>query len=830
MPRLPGPEGIQRAGLARDPGLRVPTRIPANLAGAAGGPDLGAGLRGIADAVAAEAQRQQQIHDATSSEEALLAFEREANEEFLRRSREADTSAPDFASGYNAWLAESTEQRLSGLEGLSGVATARLQTRMQRQALAFERMAMDTQIRAQKAKANDVFSQRVNQLGAQASRDPSAMPNLLEEVDEILEGFAPALGADATRDARTAAREDVLAATVGGLVEAGRYREAEALLASGDHDADLDAAARNSLTTVVERGRRAEAAELNLLVRDHIASIQATGQGIAGLEQQAAGVLEPEEMAQFRADARLAEDFHAAFEGIRYATPDMMAEQLAAFQPEPGTAGFAQRQRLFETLRGAAERELAARQEDPAAAAMRMPEVARRFEGAESLEVPLAVRLQAQANMGIPGPLTRALTNEEAETLILQIDSVDAAARAQQIAALSETYGRYWPQVYGELAEAGLTGESRSLVVVADSPGVSQALAQSIDTGRPELTRGLGETAVAEIRKGVIEGAADFRMAFEAADPTGGAAVAMNDHIASMELLALTYHRRGMEPAEAAKKAVDDVLLSRHHVFTDDRLRAYAPKVVNGRQVREADIEDGAALLRTREEIEAFDPLPISDVLATDEVIDRELTILAAVESGYWVTNETGTGFVFRVPFADGSAVSLVDAQGRRFEKSFEEVVGAARAVGGERDIRRDLTVTPGDARREGAAPEFRPRQITTPERAGIPEAQVRPVRRLNPELRQTARPFRSGEFIENEDGTRSTERTVTLQIGEEWINAPSLWMTPDGPVEVTDEDALSRLMRFYEERTGALFQRFGDRASAIDAARARSDRGGAGG
>lgn len=774
MPRLPGPEQIARAGLARDPGLRVPTRIPANLAGAAGGMDLGAGLRDIADAVTAEVRRQQQIHDATASEEALLAFEREANDEFQRRSREADTAAPDFASSYNRWLADSAEQRLSGLEGLSEVANARLQTRLQRQALAFERMAQDTQIRAQKARANDVFNQRVNQLGAQASRDPSSMPGLLEEVDSILEGFAPALGPDATRDARTAAREDVLAASVGGLVEAGRYREAEALLASGEFDADLDVAARNSLMTVVERGRRAEAAELNLLVRDHIASIQATGQGIPGLEGRAAGVLEPEEMAQFRADVRLAEDFHAAFEGIRFATPAAMAEQLAVFQPEPGTAGFAQRQRLFETLRSAAEREIAAREEDPAAAAMRMPEVARRFEDAESLEVPLAVRLQAQSNMGIPAGRIRILTDREAEAIVQQVQASEPAARVQQIVELQAAYGRYWPEALGELSAAGLD----RVVAVAGGVGLT-----SPETARQIV---LGQQVIAA-SEGLLPSRATINgwVLNRLEGLFIGRPQAQLDALGSIESLYASLLAGRGELDQTSAVSIDARLMRQ-------AIEGVLGPVVeyNGHKIlppsRAYDDDDFEGLMDGLTDEQIGDALGLDGTRFTAEDI-REDAQLITVAPG-----------VYRVRIA---GLDLLDAVGSPYVLRLPTPA-------------RSAAQSPSDD-----APQF----------GGIPEAQLRPVRRLNPELRQTARPFRSGEFVENEDGTRSTERTITFKIGEDWVNAPSLWMTPDGPVEVTDEDALSRLLSFYEERTGALFQRFGDRVSAIEAARARSDRGGVG-
>jgi hypothetical protein len=91
-------------------------------------------------------------------------------------------------------------------------------------------------------------------------------------------------------------------------------------------------------------------------------------------------------------------------------------------------------------------------------------------------------------------------------------------------------------------------------------------------------------------------------------------------------------------------------------------------------------------------------------------------------------------------------------------------------------------------------------------------------------------RPFRSGEFIENPDGSISTERSVTAKLPDgQWINLPSLWMGPGGPVDFgDDEDAIVEQGLAFEENTGEEFKRFKTRRQAIDAAKARSSAGGA--
>lgn len=111
----------------------------------------------------------------------------------------------------------------------------------------------------------------------------------------------------------------------------------------------------------------------------------------------------------------------------------------------------------------------------------------------------------------------------------------------------------------------------------------------------------------------------------------------------------------------------------------------------------------------------------------------------------------------------------------------------------------------------------------------GTGRDKVRQVDSLDGAAAEDARPFRAGEFVDNGDGSRSTEISRTFPLpGGEWVNAPSLWMTTGGPVEVGSEDAIARLVESYERRTGEQFPRFPSRQEAETAARARSDRGGA--
>jgi hypothetical protein len=92
-------------------------------------------------------------------------------------------------------------------------------------------------------------------------------------------------------------------------------------------------------------------------------------------------------------------------------------------------------------------------------------------------------------------------------------------------------------------------------------------------------------------------------------------------------------------------------------------------------------------------------------------------------------------------------------------------------------------------------------------------------------------RPFAPGEFVQNNDGSISTERSVTIQGPDgSWMNVPSLWMAPNGPQDFgTDEAAIFDAADYYERTTGKKFPRFGTVEEAVFEAENRSKRGGAG-
>jgi hypothetical protein len=86
----------------------------------------------------------------------------------------------------------------------------------------------------------------------------------------------------------------------------------------------------------------------------------------------------------------------------------------------------------------------------------------------------------------------------------------------------------------------------------------------------------------------------------------------------------------------------------------------------------------------------------------------------------------------------------------------------------------------------------------------------VQPAGQQGPQLR----PLGPGEYRQNPDGSISTEITASFNIDGRETVIPTLWMSPDGPVELSPDDAINAAQN-YERQTGKQFPRFDSVAEA---------------
>lgn len=100
------------------------------------------------------------------------------------------------------------------------------------------------------------------------------------------------------------------------------------------------------------------------------------------------------------------------------------------------------------------------------------------------------------------------------------------------------------------------------------------------------------------------------------------------------------------------------------------------------------------------------------------------------------------------------------------------------------------------------------------------------------PDLVAQLRPFHAGEFVPNDDGTVSTERTATIDGPDGgFMNVPTLWKRADGmtvDLGKVPPATLGVVAASYARRSGEAFPTFPTVKEAVGAAKRRSANGGA--
>lgn len=208
---------------------------------------------------------------------------------------------------------------------------------------------------------------------------------------------------------------------------------------------------------------RLEAARVSALVADDIASVAATGEGIADLKPQVvAGALGTAKLADWQAKRDRAQRGWAATAGMETQTGEEIAARLALLEPEPGTPGYADAAEIATAAEKKAKAILTARAADPAAAVeASFPEVAEMAETAspedpDAMQALVAARLQAQEALGIDELGRQPLTKKEAQALSRAITAQpdpgqQAGAMAQLVDQVSAAYGPHGDAVLSQV-------------------------------------------------------------------------------------------------------------------------------------------------------------------------------------------------------------------------------------------------------------------------------------------------------------------------------------------------------------------------------------------
>lgn len=236
---------------------------------------------------------------------------------------------------------------------------------------------------------------------------------------------------------------------------------------------------------------------------------------------------------------------------------------------------FAAQERTYQSFQTALQQRNQALATDPATYVLsQRPDIATALSSQDPATVQNGVRsmIQAQGDLGVSNP--QVLTAAQ-KTSIMNSFSHPAPAQTGQppvqtsdnmigvLQNLQQTYGPYYPQVFGALSK-DLPPEVVGLDWTKDDPAVAARMANAVNTGRTALDKILPTGASAPLDQAVSSGLSDFNATVKG---FGGSALTSKMGQA-VGLYARQLVAEGVDPGQAGEQAVQDVI-GKNYTFQD---------------------------------------------------------------------------------------------------------------------------------------------------------------------------------------------------------------------------------------------------------------------
>jgi hypothetical protein len=345
-----------------------------------------------------------------------------------------------------------------------------------------------------------------------------------------------------------------------------------------------------------------------------------------------------------------------------YQTPAEAAKTLEVLKPKTQD-GAHEAQGNYEAAVQIYARQRKALEENPVAVLeSRNPNIAALHEAAakDPAQIPMyfgALRAQ-QATLGIAEPklLSDAKRTEIAAALVYNVDK--PAQRTEVLRSLQAAYGDDYVDVMREVAPK-LDGMGRVLINML--PPAAQRL-DAAYAQKENLAKTVPEKTRTEIDEAVRTELAEFASTLS---DQPDFADRYAEHFEATRLFAQSLAAAGASPADAARNAASQVINDQYH-FTDGlRIPAtYDEDIIT------LSLNTQKATLAKSGKFIVSGVLPFS----TPEAAQEDMRNLIA-RSGYWTTNENGTGVVLKIPHRQGMG-EVYRENGTRVEFTFEALAG----------------------------------------------------------------------------------------------------------------------------------------------------------
>lgn len=311
----------------------------------------------------------------------------------------------------------------------------------------------------------------------------------------------------------------------------------------------------------------------------------------------------------------------------------------------------------------------AALEKDPATGIMaRDPNVKSLFEqvaNGNAAAVPqyvAAVRSQAKA-MGVAPRLLPEISADSLATA-LTFNPEKPGDRSENIQAMRQQWGRYFPQVMREIAPK-LEADARIVAEMApeDAKRFDGVLAQ----GRDKVYGLLDSKAKGDVQKASRDALLPL---METLVSNPDAEARFGEHLDAVQLMAASLVNRGMNPNEAASRAFD-MVIGKRYAFRDSMR---IPTGIDPDQV--ASRAD-----RVRMTIKPSD-LAVQPMRFSTEEQAQEALASRIRKEGAWFTTSDDAGVELRVPVEGRGLLPVVTKDGKRVRMTWAELAAAPTPLG----------------------------------------------------------------------------------------------------------------------------------------------------
>ena len=289
-------------------------------------------------------------------------------------------------------------------------------------------------------------------------------------------------------------------------------------------------------------------------IRDDLAMLETTGEGITDLVTEAQETLPEEEFEKYIEKRERARNIFHAWNLIKYQDPRAAAETLQRLKPGKGS-GYAEDLQDYRRLVSNYNTAMLELYKDPHAYAMTAP-------GIDSPEKSLAF----QERMGVPEYRQRVMTELEANERVAQINALDPEERIKTIEEMAMAYGKYWNMAYRQMVEKGLPAETQIMTSVIDQPAVLRDVANAAAAGKNELKAALTDPGKEKfIENSVKEILTNYEETIRRTGMTVKTINMLNDIREIIINTAMYRAAKGMDPGKAAKETADEIILNKYH-------------------------------------------------------------------------------------------------------------------------------------------------------------------------------------------------------------------------------------------------------------------------